>query len=229
MDLSRCPQLLCSSPSCLSSRFFCIDGARFPNDGIHQNSRMLPLCSSRIITEEGPVLLAVSLNCCFGKVLRGDQGDFCHPQVTARWTVPSRMYHGWLFCLKFILHLWGLCFMSDPLVCPGMGPSTHRHARAPRLGPLCHPAVGAPAPHERILAHLFCHSLYSAVMSFHGVLLPLPIYSDLFISGLNFFFNQLCIRHCFNLPLKAGPFCPLNSFFHSTQNSLFINEVPQTK
>lgn len=120
-DLSRCPQLLCSSPSCLSSPLFCIDGARFPNDGIHQNSRMLPLCSSRIITEEGPVLLAVSMNCCFGKILRGDQGDFCHPQVTARWTVPSRVYHGCLFCLKFILHLWGLCFMSDPLVLPWDG------------------------------------------------------------------------------------------------------------
>lgn len=141
-----CPQLLCPSPSCFSSPFFCIGGARFPNDGIHQNLRMFPLCSSRIITEEGPVLLAVSLDCRFGKVLGGDQGDFCLPQVTARWTVPSCVYHGCLFCLKFILHCWGLCFMSDPWFCPGMGPSSHSQARAPGLGPLCHPAVGPPLP-----------------------------------------------------------------------------------
>ena len=134
-----CPQLLCPSPSCFSSPLFCMGGARSPSDGIHQNLRPFPLCSSRVITEEGPVLLAVSLNCRFGKVLHGDQGDFCHPQVTARWTVPSRVYHVCLFCLKFIiLHLSGLCFMSDPMVLPWDGtqhPQTHQGPKTGTIGP----------------------------------------------------------------------------------------------
>lgn len=147
---------------------------------------MFPLCSSRIITEEGPVLLAVSLDCRFGKVLSGDQGDFCHPQVTARWTVPSCMYHGCLFCLKFILHRWGLCFMSDPWSWDG---TQHpQPGQGSRTGTVEPSSCGAPAPHKGVLACLFCHSLCSAVESFDGVLLPLPTYSDLFISGFNFFF-----------------------------------------
>ena len=120
---------------------------------------MFPLCSSRIITEEGPVLLAVSLDCRFGKVLSGDQGDFCHPQVTARWTVPSCMYHGCLFCLKFILHRWGLCFMSDPWSWDG---TQHpQPGQGSRTGTVEPSSCGAPAPHKGVLACLFCHSLCS--------------------------------------------------------------------
>lgn len=92
MDLSA--HSFCVHHPAVSSPFFCIGGARFPNDGIHQNLRMFPLCSSRIITEEGPVLLAVSLDyAALGKSWVGI-GVILSPPVTARWTVPSYVYHG---------------------------------------------------------------------------------------------------------------------------------------
>lgn len=140
---------------------------------------MLPLCLSRIITEEGPVLLAVSMNCHFGEVLRGDQGDFCHPQVTARWTVPSRVYHGSLFCLKFILHLWGLCFMSNPLVLPWDGAQHPQTRQGPKTGTIVPSGCGGPCSPR---AHfgpsvpplsLFCYVISRGSSSSTNILRPI--------------------------------------------------------
>lgn len=119
--------------------------------------------------------------------------------------MPSHVYGKCPFGLKFSLNLWGSCFVSDPMalhVSQGRGPAPPDMPVPSGCGNPC-----SPLGHFGLFGPTIPH--YSAIMSFHRILLPLPIYSDLFISGFkNFFFCELCTHHCFNLPLKAGPFRP---------------------
>lgn len=76
--------------------------------------------------------------------------------------------------------------------------------------------------------HPALESLYRNLTSSTDIRRPVCFRAG-FLCCCCFFLPPLYIHHCFNLPLKAGPFCPSILSFNSTQNSLFINEVPQTK